>query len=321
MLELILKLYVTYMATGTTSPMPHLIGPPGCGKSTTVEQAADLLGVNLHVINVSRLSPLEIEGVQMPVDMETEERRLMLLLNEMWASLKEGDIVLWDEYLRGFPEVYNALLDINTSRVVRGHQLPKVFMIAASNSSVAYDPALEDRLMHLPVADPRKRRGVKAELANLLVEGIGLYPKMAQSPEMQTLLDTVVLPMFNVLDSFKPGGTSQPVLANGKSIRNLIGQARLREVQTQELIELIEENNRKAVADSKPQFTVLLSGKMTNYSDGYVSQMRRIPMEKLTDQQRVNVELNSQLLDMEKIRNQKEGDDADADEDDILSSF
>jgi hypothetical protein len=320
MLETLLKLYVMYMASDVRSPMPHLIGPPGCGKSTTVEQLAKMVGVNLHIINVSRLSPLEIEGVQMPVDMDKESRRLQLLLNEMWSTLKEGDIVLWDEFLRGFPEVYNGLLDIMTSRHVRGHDLPKVFMIGASNSAVAYDPALEDRLMHLPVADPRKRKAVKAQLAQLLVEGIGLHPKMAASSEMDSLLVSIVLPMFNVLDSFKPGASSTPTLSQGKSIRNLIGQARLREVQTSELSELIEENNRIAVHDSKPQYVVLLSGKTTSYLPAYTAGAMKLPIAKLTDLQRTNHELNFQLLEMEEIRNQKEGDDA-TDDDDILSAF
>ena len=64
MLEKILKMYVMYMRLDVRSPMPHLVGPPGCGKSTVVEQAAEMIGVNLHIINVSRLNPLDLEGVQ-----------------------------------------------------------------------------------------------------------------------------------------------------------------------------------------------------------------------------------------------------------------
>lgn len=319
MLEKILKLYTMYMATGVTSPMPHLVGPPGCGKSTTIQLAADMLGVRLHTINVSRLSPLEIEGVQMPVDMETENRRLLLLLNEMWSSLKEGDIVLWDEYLRGFPEVYNGLLDINTSRHVRGYDLPKVFMIAASNSTVAYDPALADRLMHLPVPDPRSKKGIKNNLGFMLLDAIGLYPKMAGSAELEQLLDSTVLPMFNVLDSFKPGGSTTPVLSEGKSLRNLIGQAKLREVQTAQLVELIDVNNRKAVADQKPQFVVLLDGKLTATVETYRRDIKGVPDHKLTPLQIQNRDLNLQLIEAEKIRTQKEG--VDADEDDILGAY
>lgn len=319
MLEKILKLYTMYMATDVRSPLPHLVGPPGCGKSTSVALAAEMLGVRLHTINVSRLSPLEIEGVQMPVDMDSTKRRLELLLNDMWASLKEGDIVLWDEFLRGFPEVYNGLLDIMTSRHVRGHDLPKVFMIGASNSTVAYDPALEDRLLHLPVPDPRRSKGAKNNLAFLLIDEIGLYPKMASSSEMESLLDANVLPMFNVLDSFKKGGTAAPTLSPGRSVRNLIGQAQLREVQTTELSELIDVNNRKAVADGKPQFVVMLNGKVNATYEQYLKDIKGIPDEKLTDIQKLNRNLNLQLIQAERVRTKKEG--VDADEDDILSAF
>ena len=58
MLKKLLKLYVTAMTGKVYSPVPHLFGPPGCGKSEVVKQAAQVLGVNLHIINVSRISPL-----------------------------------------------------------------------------------------------------------------------------------------------------------------------------------------------------------------------------------------------------------------------
>src|SRR5690606_30520921 len=64
MLQKLIKLYRAYMMTGVTSPLPHLAGPPGVGKSSVVKELANLLGVQLHTINVSRLSPLEIEGIQ-----------------------------------------------------------------------------------------------------------------------------------------------------------------------------------------------------------------------------------------------------------------
>ena len=142
MLKKLLKLYVTAMTGKVYSPVPHLFGPPGCGKSEVVKQAAQVLGVNLHIINVSRISPLELN----------------LLTATFWTQLKEGDILLFDEFLHGSPEVYNELLDIITSREVGGFKLPNVFILAASNSTAAYDKALEDRLLHLPVADPRSSR-------------------------------------------------------------------------------------------------------------------------------------------------------------------
>lgn len=299
MLEKILKLYVMYMAADVRSPMPHLVGPPGCGKSTSVELAAQVLGVNLHILNVSRLSPLETEGVQMPHG-TGEEMVLRMLPATFWTQLKEGDILLLDEFLRGFPEVYNALLDILTSRRAGAFYLPKVFILGASNSTVAYDPALEDRLLHLPVNDPRNNKTAKANLAQLLADGIGLEPTMAKSSEMEALLDKIVLPMFNVLDTFKKGGSSQPQLAEGKSVRNLIGQARLREVQTHELAELIKFSNIRAMSAAKWQYVFLTDGK--GVDQRYLSAIPKIPRDRLTPLQLQNLQLNEQLIEMENIR-------------------
>lgn len=314
MLERLLKLYVMAMAGDVRSPVPHLFGPPGCGKSTVVEQLAELVGVNLHIVNVSRISPLELEGVQMPHTEEGQDMQLKLLLATLWSQLKENDIILFDEFLRGFPEVYNGLLDIITSRQVAGFKLPKVFIIAASNSTVAYDKALEDRLLHISVPDPRKSKTEKKNLAKLLVDQIGLLPDMASSMEMQQLLDTEVLPMFEVLDALKNKSSSNTVV-KGCSIRNLIGQAKLREIDSAPLKELLDMNNHRAASADKWQYVVLHSGK--NPHAEYVSKSRKLPKDKLTPIQALNLDLNHQLLDLETERAKKEGpvdDDAFDDE-------
>lgn len=312
MLETLMKLYVMAMANDTRTPTPHLFGPPGCGKSTSVEQLAELLGVNLHIINVSRLSPLEVEGLQMPVE---ENTRLHFLTATFWTRIKEGDIVLFDEFLRGFPEVYNALLDIFTSRQVGGFTIPKAFFVAASNSTIAYDKALEDRLLHIPVKDPRRVKSAKALLAHLLVDQLGLLPEMETSTEMQSLLDTEVLPMFDILDNLKNKQSSSPGSLKGKSIRNLIGQAQMRQVESAALDELIKINNVKAIQAAKWQYVFLVNGK--NVDPTY--QQRALQLQgnpKLTELQARNLELNLQLIELEESRTQKEGT---TDDDDIFT--
>jgi hypothetical protein len=304
MLEKILKLYSMYMAVDVRSPLPHLFGPPGCGKSTTVEEAAALIGCNLHIINVSRLSPLEIEGVQMPHG-EAEALVLRMLPATFWTQLKHGDILLLDELLRGFPEVYNGLLDILTSRRVGGFVLPKVFIIGASNSTVSYDKALEDRLLHLPVDDPRKKKGAKKHLATLLVDKLGLLPEMVSSQEMATLLDTEVLPMYEILDSLK-SKSSSPASVKGCSLRHLIGQAQLREVQSAALKELLHMNNIKAMAAGKTQYVFLTTGKDASTWPAYQSKAQVLQGNaKLTEIQAINLDLNLQLIEMESIRQEK----------------
>jgi energy-coupling factor transporter ATP-binding protein EcfA2 len=298
MLERLMKAYVMNMAYDVRSPMVHLVGPPGCGKSTFAEQLADLLGVNLHVINVSRLSPLEIEGVQMPHG-SGEDMMLRMLPATFWTSLREGDVLLMDEFLRGFPEVYSGLLDIFTSRRVGAFRLPKVFILGASNSVVAYDQALEDRLLHTPVPDPRTNKGEKQRIAKLIVDQLGLLPSSADSAEMEHLLDTEVLPLYVLLDSFKKKGTkSGPSVTTGSSVRNLIGQAQLRMVTSSALKDLIDTNNVRAMQSGKYQFVLLLNGGKAVPS-GYIGkamQLRGNP--RLSPVQALNLEANFQLIDL-----------------------
>lgn len=294
MLEKLIRLYTMCMAYDIRSPLPHLVGPPGCGKSTSVEQLAELLGVQLHIINVSRLSPLEIEGVQMPHGSD-DEMRLKMLPATFWTSLKEGDILLMDEFLRGFPEVYSGLLDIFTSRRVGAFVLPKVFIIGASNSVVAYDQALEDRLLHLPVTDPRKSKTELQNLADIMTNALGLLPAMAKDPWMVDLLTEVVLPMYDLLDSFSKKGVKAASKNEGQSLRKLIGQVQMRMVKTPLLKDMINQNNQLAMAAGKAQYVLLLDGK--NPPAGYIQAAEKLQGNpRLSDVQALNLDMNLQLI-------------------------
>lgn len=304
MLEKLLRIYAMSMAYDVRSPMPHLVGPAGCGKSTYVEQLADLVGKELHIINVSRLSPLEVEGVQMPHG-NGDDMHLRMLPATFWTSLKEGDILLFDEFLRGFPEVYNGLLDIFTSRRVGAFRLPKVFIIGASNSVTSYDLALEDRLLHIPVPDPRKSKTEKAHIAKLICDLLGLLPKMAESYEMTQLLDIEVLPTYQILDSFKKKGSKVGTISAGSSVRNLLGQAQMRMVKSAELRELIDMNNLYAMNDQKAQYVLLLKG--TNPPAGYVPAAKKLRGNpRLTPVQSTNLRMNLELVEMTTISTEED---------------
>ena len=296
MIEKLLQLYAMSMAYKVRSPMPHLVGPAGCGKSTYVEQLAEILGVELHIINVSRLSPLEVEGVQMPHGKD-DDMRLRMLPATFWTQLKQGDILLFDEFLRGFPEVYNGLLDIFTSRRVGAFRLPEVFIIGASNSVTSYDLALEDRLLHITVPDPRKSKTERDHIAKLICEVLGLLPAMAVSYEMANVLDREVLPTYAILDSFKKKGVKAGTAATGSSVRNLLGQAQMRMVTSPELKELIDANNQRAMSEQKAQYVLLLKG--TNVPHGYIAAAKKIRGNpRLSQVQSLNIEMNFQLIDM-----------------------
>ena len=65
-----------------------------------------------------------------------------------------------------------------------------------------------------------------------MVDALGLLPEMRDSYEMQTLLDTEVLPMYEMLDTLKNKASARRPCSRVSSVRNLIGQAQLREVQS-----------------------------------------------------------------------------------------
>lgn len=315
MISRVLRLYTAAMAGDVRTPVPHLFGPPGCGKSTIVAEAAQLLGVRLHTVNVSRISPLELEGVQMPV-----EGKLELLLGTIWNSLQEGDIILWDEFLRGFPEVYNGLLDIFTSRHVAGKDLPKVFMIAASNSVVTYDPALEDRLLHIPAPDPRNSRPERLKLQKLLVSQAGLHPELADDGlEMADVMDKLVLPTYDMLDTLTKRGSyaGDVTPMTGMSLRKVIGQIELREVHSSYLSELLALNNRKAAKDGKWQYYIVhyhksrIAGSVNHHNLFLEVVPELLKHPKLSAATKQRMQLNKDLLEAHNAALSQEGEQDD----------
>ena len=291
MLERLLRLYTAYMAQDVRSPIPHIAGPPGVGKSEAIEALAKLVGKKLHVVNVSRMSPLEIEGIQMPI-----ADRLHMMHSTLWTQLEEGDIVLLDEFLRGFPEVYNALLDIFTSRHVAGFDLPKVFFVAASNSVITYDTALEDRLLHLYVPDLRNNKREMKILGERITRALNLMPAMASSQEMMDMIDIEIAPMYEVLDQFK-GKSTRGAPLKGSSARKLIGQAKLREFQSRQLIELVDLNNQLAIKVSKYQYLLLRpTDKRVKDPTIFTHLQNLLDNQGLTEIQRTTLQVNLELM-------------------------
>ena len=293
MLEKILRWYQAAMIGDVRSPLVHLFGPPGCGKSSSVYQAAEILGCRVHTVNVSRLSPLDLEGVQMPVENNT---RLHMLTATWWTRLQDGDIILLDEFLRGFPEVYNGLLDILTSRQVGDFVLPRVFFIAASNTTVAYDKALEDRLLHVPVRDPRSSKSAREDLVQRLVQEAGLHPKIATGADMAEVITNLVLPMYGVLDDMKKRKQASAAAVNGMSIRKIAGQILMRELTESALKELIETNNRLAIKMSQPQYVIVVPGQEVDLAPQVLRAHGMLTNSSLDQVQRRNIEINMALV-------------------------
>ena len=221
-----------------------------------------------------------------------------MLTATFWTQLKEGDLLLLDEFLRGFPEVYNGLLDILTSRRVGAYALPKVFIIAASNSTVAYDVALEDRLMHIKVPDIRTDKREFKEACKRLVAATGMLPEMATSQEVTDLMRAEVVPTYNILDRIGHKGATSVGSNEGKSLRNIIGQIRMREPQTPAVRQVIDTNLSRCLRETKHQYILLVDG--NEVAEGALRDIHALLELKpgvLTEQQLINVRLNIQLAE------------------------
>jgi hypothetical protein len=165
------------------------------------------------------------------------------------------------------------------------------------------------RLLHLTVPDPRTSKRERQHIAKILVDWLGLLPSMVESSEMSVLIDTDILPTYELLDTFKKKGSK--VVARGRdgvSLRNLIGQAQLRMVTSTPLKELIDINNTVAMHESKYQYVLLLPNKVA--PPGYRMQALKLRGNpRLTKVQDLNLEMNLQLLELEKAQRDTEEDE------------
>ena len=297
MLQQLMLMYTSYMIHGTTGVIPHLIGPPGTNKSAVAQQLAEVFGVKLRVINVSRINPLEVEGMELPdTSADAETQRLVHLLSSRWDDLQDGDIIQFDEFLRGFPEVYNGLLDVITSRKILDKTLPKVFIMAASNNFVAYDEALEDRLVHIPVQNPAKDAVFLKESLERFVEETGMMPSLAGSSELEQVFQEYVIPMYDMLDLFKnpnAAGTARKITGNNAtkqtlySARNLKSQIQLgtfeHNAKASTLKTCVKENNTVAHGAMLNQHVIpYFSSPLMSNAD-YVDWVHEVTDEQIAD--------------------------------------
>ena len=108
-----------------------LLGKPGIGKTEAVERFARDHGRNVVHIIASQILPSEVSGMTMP---NQETKSMDIFDHYRLSHMRDGDILFFDELLKGQQQVLNACLTlIQERRLMSGTKLPDVLVIAAAN--------------------------------------------------------------------------------------------------------------------------------------------------------------------------------------------
>lgn len=108
-----------------------LLGKPGIGKTEAVERFARDHGRDVVHIIASQILPSEVSGMTMP---NQETKSMDIFDHYRLSHMKDGDILFFDELLKGQQQVLNACLTlIQERRLMSGTKLPDVLVIAAAN--------------------------------------------------------------------------------------------------------------------------------------------------------------------------------------------
>ena len=111
--------------------VPCFIGAPGIGKTQGLYEFAEEIGVNVVTFILSNTVPSEVSGIRMP---DQKSKKLEVFDDSRMASLKDGDILFFDEILEAPPMLWSACLTLIQDRIMAsGRKLPDVFIVAASN--------------------------------------------------------------------------------------------------------------------------------------------------------------------------------------------
>jgi hypothetical protein len=128
-----------------------MLSEPGQGKTQAVYEFAEENGLDVVLINCSQILPTEISGLIMP---DQETRSMEVFDHARLASLKDGDILFFDELLQAPPAVLQACLTLIEERtLLSGKKLPNVLVIAAANeiSKAKIESSIKDRFHFIEV--------------------------------------------------------------------------------------------------------------------------------------------------------------------------
>lgn len=128
------------------------MGAPGIGKTQSIYEFAKTKNANVVEIIASQILPSEVSGLTMP---DHETKSMQVYDHARLASLKDGDILFFDELLQAPKAVLSACLTlIQERRLMSGRKLPDVMIVAACNPIARpsmIEPQIRQRFMWLAV--------------------------------------------------------------------------------------------------------------------------------------------------------------------------
>ena len=111
--------------------VPCFMGCPGIGKTHEIERYAKDRGKKVVHIIASQILPSEVSGITMP---DKEAGGMTVYDHVRLSSLKDGDILFFDELLKDQQQVLSACLTlIQERRLMSDKPLPDVMIVAAAN--------------------------------------------------------------------------------------------------------------------------------------------------------------------------------------------
>lgn len=125
-----------------------LMGKPGIGKTEAVERFAREHDRKVVHIIASQILPNEVSGMTMP----NQETHTMDVFDHVrLGHMEDGDILFFDELLKGQTQVLNACLTlIQERRMMSGKKLPDILIVAAANplaTPAKLPPEIRQRFM------------------------------------------------------------------------------------------------------------------------------------------------------------------------------
>ncbi len=111
--------------------VPCLMGDPGIGKTQGIYEFAKKHDRKVVEIIASQIMPSEVSGITMP---DAETKSMQVFDHARLSSLRDGDILFFDELLQAPQAVLSACLTlIQERRMMSGKTLPDIMIVAAAN--------------------------------------------------------------------------------------------------------------------------------------------------------------------------------------------